>query len=195
MDKRAIKQQRIENILLSLKRFDYLTRAQIQRIHDLKGERNANRFLNGMNEYLGSFRHGLEKVYYLNKAGRDRVNCDVIRKKTPQVEHFLLRNQAWIHLGKPRTWENEIKIKVGDVSVTCDAKFTAKGGVPVFVEIDVSQPMAVNQRKIAKYKKIQELTGQPFHLVWITELESRRPRLTECSAGIPGRVYTLKEIQ
>lgn len=172
-----------------------MTRSQIQTIHNLKGDRNANRFLNDMEEYLASFRHGLEKVYYLNKAGRDRVNCDVIRKKTPQIQHFLIRNQLWIHLKRPHTWENEIKITAGDTSIVCDSKFTAKGNIPVFVEVDVSQPMAQNQRKIEKYKRFKELVGEPFHLVWITELESRRPKLTELSSGLSGHVYTLKEIQ
>lgn len=147
-----------------------------------------------MEQYLGSFRHGLENVYYLNKNGRDRVQCDVIRKKTPNIQHFLLRNQAWIYLKRPRTWENEVKVIVGDASIVCDAKFSAKGGIPVFVEIDVAQPMIKNQRKIEKYKKLQTLTDQPFHVVWVTELESRRPKLTELSAGLSGRVYTLKEI-
>lgn len=180
---------------MSLKRFDYLTRSQIQRIHNLKGDRNANRFLNDMGEYLSSFRHGLEKVYYLNKSGRDRVNCEVIRKKTPQIQHYILRNQAWIHLGRPFDWENEVKIIVGDTSIICDAKYTAKGKIPVFVEIDVSQAMAVNQRKIEKYRKFKELTGQKFFLIWITELDSRRVKLKELSEGLSAIVHSAKEIQ
>lgn len=190
-----MKQQRIENILLSLKRFDYLTRAQIQTIHGLKGERNANRVLNDMDEYLGKFRHEKEYVYYLNKAGRDRINCDVIRKKTPNIQHFLIRNQMWIALKYPRTWENEIKIKVGDTSIVCDAKYTLKGGIPVFVEVDVTQPMIKNRAKIEKYRKIGEMTGQPFHLLWITEVEGRRAKLTEMMAGLSGKIYTLKDIK
>jgi hypothetical protein len=171
-----------------------LTRSQIQRIHGLKGDRNANRVLKSMEEYLGSFRHGLENVYYLNKAGRDRVQCEVIRKKTPNIEHFLIRNQLWIHLGFPRTWDNEIKLKVGDTSIVCDAKFTAKGGIPVFVEVDVTQPMIKNRAKVEKYKKIREMTGQQFHLVWITQLEGRRAKLQEMMGDLTGRIYSLKEI-
>lgn len=193
MDKTAAKQQRIENILLSLKRFDYLTRSQIQRIHNLKGDRNANRVLKSMEEYLGSFRHGLENVYCLNKAGRDRVQCETIRKKTPNIEHFLLRNQLWIALRYPHTWENEVKLKVGDVSVVSDAKFI-KNGVPVFVEVDISQPMIKNRAKIEKYKKIKEMTNDPFHVVYVTQLEGRRAKLNEMLVGLSGKVYTMKEI-
>ena len=180
---------------MSLKKFDYLTRSQIQRVHNLKGERNANRFLNSMSEYIGSFRHGLENVYYLNKKGRERVGCDVIRKKTPNIQHFLLRNQLWIELKCPRTWENEIKMKVGDLSIVSDAKFIMKGGIPVLIEVDVMQPMAKNKLKIQKYKEIKRITGQEFHLLWVTELESRRPKLESLMDGIAGKVYTLNEIK
>ena len=157
MNKRVAKQQRIENILLTLRKFDYMNRSQLQAIHNLKSDRNANRFLNDMSEYLCSFRNGLENVYYLSKEGRERVKCDVIRKKTPQIQHFLLRNQLWIHLNCPSGWENEIKIEAGNTSIVCDAKYTANN-IPVFVEVDISQPMSVNKKKIEKYKKIQELT-------------------------------------
>jgi Replication-relaxation len=194
MDKRAEKQQRVESILLSLKRFDYLTRSQIQTIHRLKGDRNANRILNDMAEYLGTFRHGLENVYYLNKEGRDRVRSTVIRKKTPNIQHFLLRNQLWIHLKFPHTWENEVRLTAGDVSIIPDAKFV-KNGILVFVEVDVAQPMVKNRAKIERYKKIRELTGDPFHVVWITEIESRRPALNELMSGLSGKVYTFNEIK
>jgi hypothetical protein len=195
MDKTAAKQQRIENILLSLKRFDYLTRAQLQFIHNLKGDRNANRILTGMDEYLHHFRHGLEKVYYLSKAGRERVGAEVVRKKTPNIQHFLLRNQLWIHLGYPHTWENEIKITVKDISVVCDAKFNMKDKNLGIVEVDISQPMIKNKAKIDKYRKIKEMTGNEFHLIWVTELESRKTKLLELMKGLPGHVFTLKEIK
>ncbi|MGG1691828.1 replication-relaxation family protein [Heyndrickxia ginsengihumi] len=194
MDKRAAKQQRIESILLSLKKQGYLTRRQIQTIHNLKGDRNANRILNDMSEYLQSFRHEMEKVYYLSRKGRERVKCDVVRKKTPNIQHFLLRNQLWVYLRCPSSWKNEIKIKVDNVSIVCDAMFY-KGKIPVFVEVDVSQPMVKNRGKIEKYRKIRDLTGQEFILIWITELESRRTKLNALMSGLKGRVYTLSEIK
>jgi hypothetical protein len=194
MNKTAMKQQRIENILLSLRKFDYLTRAQIQQIHGLGGDRNANRILNDMSDYLDSFRNELEKVYYLNKNGRERVGHGVIRKKTQNIDHFLLRNQLWIHLKKPHTWDNEYKLTAGDVSIVCDAHFI-KNGIKAFVEVDIAQPMIKNRAKIEKYKKIKELTGDPFHLIWITQLESRRPKLNELMDGLPGRVFTHNEIK
>jgi hypothetical protein len=194
MKQHAEKQQRIENILLSLKRFDYLTRPQIQTIHNLKGDRNANRFLNSMSEYLGMFKQGIENVYYLNKAGRERVQCEVIRKKTPNIQHFLLRNQLWIAMGMPYSWGNEYKVIVGDIAIVCDAKFMIDK-TDALVEVDICQPMIKNKAKIEKYKRIKELTGNDFRLIWVTELESRRPKLNELMKGMPGRVLTLNEIK
>jgi hypothetical protein len=171
-----------------------MTRSQLQIVHNLKGDRNANRILNDMQEYLCSFRHGLENVYYLSKEGRERIRCDVIRKKTPNIQHFLLRNQLWIYLKCPSSWQNEIKINAGEKAIVCDAKYLIND-VPVFVEVDVTQPMNVNKKKIDKYKQIKELTNQPFHLAWVTEIESRRSKLNELCAGLSGRVFTFREIR
>lgn len=171
-----------------------MTRRQLQTIHNLKGDRNANRVLNDMGEHLHSFRHGLENVYYLSKTGRERIKCDVIRKKTPQIQHYLLRNQLWIHLKYPSTWRNEVRIKAKDISIVSDAIFK-NGKANVFVEVDISQAMAVNKKKIDKYRKIRDLTGQDFLLVWVTELESRRSKLMELMGDLTGRVFTLNEIK
>lgn len=178
---------------MSLKKCDYLTRRQLQTIHNLKGDRNANRILNDMGQYLHSFRHGLENVYYLSKDGRERVKAKVVRKKTPNVQHFLLRNQLWIYLKCPASWKNEVRVKVGDKSIVCDAIFK-NNKVPVFVEVDVSQPMAVNKKKMEKYRQIKDMTKQSFQLVWVTELESRRNKLKELAGDLPCVVFTLNEI-
>lgn len=187
------KQMRMESILSSISKFDYLTQAQIQEIHDLKSPRNANRVLNSMSDYLSSFRLGLEKVYYLNKNGRELVNNKVVRKKTPHVEHYLTRNQLWIHLRKPVEWQNEVKLKAGDFYIVCDAK-TSQNGIPVFIEVDVSQSMQENKLKIEKYKQLMEITKQKFYVVWVTKIDSRRKRISELSQGLPGYIYTLEEI-
>lgn len=171
-----------------------MTRKQIQVLHNLGGDRNANRVLNDMREYLHSFRHGMENVYYLSKEGRERVNSKVVRKKTSQIEHFLLRNQLWIYLKCPTTWKNEVKVKIGDHSIICDAMFY-QGKTPVFIEVDVSQQMVKNKTKIDKYRQIKESIKQDFILVWITELESRRAKLNELMKGLKYRVYTLNEIK
>lgn len=148
-----------------------------------------------MDEYLGWFRHGLQKVYYLNKTGRERIGAEVTRKKTPNIQHFLLRNQLWMALGFPHSWENEIKITVKDISIVCDAKFLMKDKNLGLIEVDVSQPMIKNKAKIEKYRKIKEMTGNDFKLIWVTELESRRAKLNELMKGMDGKVYTWNEIK
>lgn len=188
-----MKEQRTESILWSLKRFDYLTQAQIQVIHDLKGERNANRVLNGMSAYISSFRNGLEKVYYLNKNGREYMDHNIIRKKTANADHFITRNQLWIYLRRPKEWQNEVQIKAGEISIVCDAK-TSQNGIPVFIEVDISQPMQVNKAKIQKYKKLQQISKDPFYVVWVTKFPGRKKKLMELSAGLKGHVYTVEEI-
>lgn len=195
MNYHHLHQQRTENILLSLKKLDYLNRYQLQVMHNIKTSANANRVLRGLSEYVSSFRFGLEKVYYLNKAGRERVQCTKIRKKTPNVQHYLLRNQFYIYKKYPATWENEMKFKVDKISLICDAEYREfYNGKRCFVEIDISQPMSNNKSKIDKYRKIKELTGADFNLIWVTELESRRHKLMKMCEGLPGKVYTLQDI-
>ena len=80
MEKIVKKVQREENILLSLKKLSYLSRSQIQVLHDLGSARNASRILQHMNNYVSSFRDG-ENIYYLNKDGRERVNSKKVLKK------------------------------------------------------------------------------------------------------------------
>lgn len=188
------RQERVESILSSLSDLDYLTRSQLQQIHDLKGERNANRFLKSMGDYVSYFRNGLEKVYYLNATGRDYIGEGRVRKRTSQVDHFLLRNQLFIELGQPPSWEKEVRIKAGDLSLVCDARYHDNGRW-CFVEVDCQQSMKRNRGKVDKYRKIREATRENFKIVWITEMESRRQKLARLCAGMPFRVYTAQDVR
>lgn len=190
----TLKKQREEDILLSLRNCSFLTQKQIQSLHNLGSDRNANRVINNMSEYLHSFRHGLEKMYYLSKDGRDRIGCTKQVKKTINAQHYHLRNQFYIYLNCPSTWKNEVKIKAGRESLIADAVYQSKQG-HVFVEVDVTQPMAANARKIEKYKRLRELTGQDFYLVFVTQLTSRAIRLNSLMQGLSGKVYTFNEIR
>jgi hypothetical protein len=188
--------QRHENILLSLKRLDYLSRSHIQRLHDLKGDRNARRVLADMKEWLSSFRgETAESIYYLSKAGRDRVGATIARQKIGQANHYLMRADAFIKYGSPADWRNEIKITVPDVvRVIPDAMFT-QGGRKHFVEIDHLQAMSKNAEKIQKYRKLKE-TGalqdkylQFPRLLWVTMTEGRRKQLTDLSKGLDVTIH------
>ncbi|MCA1058134.1 replication-relaxation family protein [Rossellomorea aquimaris] len=182
MNKELLKQQRHENILLSLKKLDYLSRSQIQKIHRLKSTRNANRVLKDMSEYLSSFRHG-ENIYYLNKKGRELVKTQKVCKKTAQVNHYLMRNTLYISLGCPATWKNEIKLKVKDIQIVCDAIYEVKDTIHI-IEVDHTQKMMENKRKIEKYREIVKLTGKVIKFHWITTTHNRQKQLLELSQGL-----------
>ncbi len=187
------KEKKIEEILLSLKRCDYLTREQLQKLHDLGGVRNAQRFLNNMNEYISHFTDSKKKVYYLNAYGREQVQADKVRKKTVQVHHFLMRNDLYIHLGRPFTWKNEVKISVGAHSIIADAVFNLKK-LHYFVEIDYKQSMSKNISKIKRYKELSAINPQ-FALLWVTTTPYRKKKLEALCAGLKGKVYLWDDVK
>jgi Holliday junction resolvase len=151
-------------------------------MHRLGSDRNATRVLKNMSEYLSSFRHK-ENVYYLNKQGREVVRSSKICKKTPQVDHYLMRNSLFIHLGCPVNWRNEIKIKVGDIHIVSDAMFEDKTFINI-VEVDFTQKMLENRNKIEKYREIVSLTGKNFKFHWITTTHNRQKQLYELHEGL-----------
>src|SRR5699024_4271562 len=73
--------QRQEKLLLLLKRFDYLTIKQFQKLHDLKSIRNAYRVIKQLEPYVNVFKDNGTNVYYLNKVGREYVNSSKERTK------------------------------------------------------------------------------------------------------------------
>jgi hypothetical protein len=176
---------------LSLKKHSYLSRSQIQKIHRLGSTRNANRVLKDMSEYLSSFRHG-ENVYYLNKQGRERVKSEKICKKTIQVNHYLMRNSLYIALGCPAKWKNEMKMKVGNTYIIADALFEEKEVINI-VEVDFTQKMMENRKKMERYRKIIELTGRQFKFHWITTTHNRQKQISEMCYDLDYHVSLAKD--
>ena len=172
---------------------DYLTRKQLQQLHDLKSDRNAQRILKEMEKYLSSFYDG-QNIYYLNKEGRERVNCEVIRKKTNNVNHYLMRNDVYIGYGCPNNWENEIRIrslsKNGNITAVCDARFEANKAAHI-VEIDNTQTMKKNRTKVEKYRRLIERNvfgGMP-KLIWVTTTKYRQETLLELCEGLDVQIF------
>ncbi|RDY70339.1 hypothetical protein DXT76_13825, partial [Halobacillus trueperi] len=62
-----------------MKKLDFLTRGQLQLLHDLKSDRNAQHVLKQMSPFLNTFKDG-QNIYYLNNKGRARVECEKVRK-------------------------------------------------------------------------------------------------------------------
>ena len=177
---------------MSLKKLDYLSRSQLQRIHRLGGDRNARRVIQNMSHYLCSFREG-ENIYYLNQEGRERVSSKKVRKKTLQARHFLMRNDVYIAYNQPATWKNEVRIKAGDdLVLIADAMFERSGRY-YFVEVDHTQKMNQNRSKIEKYKKIKQ--NNDFTLIWITLTEYRRKQLISLCEGLDAQVHTINDFK
>lgn len=185
-----------------MKKLDYLTRSQIQAIHKLKSDRNAQRVLKQMEEYLNVIKAG-ENIYYLNAAGRALVNCDKVRKSTGNIQHYIMRNQIYIAYGCPESWRNEMRIrsegttKKDNVTCVADALFK-QGDVFTIVEVDNTQTMKKNQTKIEKYRTLKKrgsfgMLAPKF--VWITTSEHRRNELEKLSHGLSTEVFTLADFR
>jgi hypothetical protein len=188
--------QREENILLSLKKLHYLSRSQLQKLHKLGSDRNAQRVLKNMSDYISSFKDH-EYIYYLNKEGRERVNSKKTLKKTIQARHFIMRNDLYLDYDSPTSWKNEVKLGIKEdksTLVVCDAVFQIGKQYHV-VEVDHTQKMIKNKSKMERYKKLIkyryfEITPK---FIWITTTEYRRKQLLEICKGLNVKVYTTKD--
>jgi hypothetical protein len=184
-----------------LKKQDFLNREQLTKMHRLGSVRNANRILKEMSPYLSSYREEYNStVYFLNKEGREYVNTDKVRRKNKFVNHYLMRNDFYIYMGYPHDWENEIKIGDGTFTIVCDSYFK-KDGKYHFLEVDSTQKMAINKKKVEQYKglmregKIANHLGHFPKLMWLTTTELRRKQLTLLCKGISYAVYTINDIR
>lgn len=189
------REKREEAILLSLRRCDYLTREQLQKMHNLGQTRNAQRILNDMSEYLSYFTEERKKVYYLNAAGRERIQAEKVRKKTSMITHYLIRNDLFITMGRPSSWKNEIKITIPDtkLSLIADAVYISNK-THHFIEIDYKQSMAKNAAKIKKYVQLSTLNPQ-FKLIWVTTTPYRKKKIESLCAGLNCKVYLWDDIK
>ncbi|WP_342515618.1 replication-relaxation family protein [Sutcliffiella sp. FSL R7-0096] len=186
-------QKKLEEILLSLKKCDYLSREQLQRMHRLGKDRNAQRILSNMEEFISYFHENRRKIYYLNAAGREMVQAVKKRKKTVQVNHYLMRNDLYIHKGRPSSWKNEVKISINKVAFIADAVYISNK-IHKFIEIDYKQSMVKNVQKIKKYKDLSTVNPH-FSLIWVTTTPYRKNRLEQLCQGLRGKVYLWEDLK
>lgn len=180
----------------SLKTLHYLSRSQLQTLHDLKGDRNAQKFLKSMDEYLNSFRDG-ETIYYLSKEGRERINCSRVTKKTTTARHYIMRNALYIAFSQPETWKNEQRIRHSAATIVCDATFTVDG-TRYLIEVDHEQKMTVNKSKMEKYQKLIEANAfgsMPVQIIWMTTSEYRRRQLEKFCDGLDAQIFIITDFQ
>lgn len=185
-----------EQILLSLNSLNFATRIQLQKIEDLKGDRNAHRILFEMekDKLINSVRHD-KKIYYLSSRGGERIGTSYIRLKRNQIEHNLMRNDLYIKLNMPESWKKEAPIVInGDVVLISDARFKSQGQHH-FVEVDNKQSMRANYDKIKKYKEVFKMIYRQhkYHptLIWYTLSDLRKDKLEQAcrKAGIKYQIY------
>ncbi|OEH53073.1 hypothetical protein AQ616_18730 [Oceanobacillus sp. E9] len=177
------RQQRDEQILLSLDKLTYATREQLQIINNLGGDRNAQRILARMEKDKLLLSARLEKkIYYLSNKGKQLIGSaqGILSKK--EVTHALMRNDLYIELGLPKDWRKERPVTWGDKKLIPDATFKRNGEF-YFIEIDNQQTMATNIEKIKKYKDLSYIIHQQYNhrptLIWYTLSEIRKKKLKE----------------
>lgn len=170
-------------------------------MHRLGGDRNAQKVLKSMEEYLYSFREeSYGTVYYLSKNGRQMIGSTKVVKRTLQVRHTLMRNDFYFHMGCPSNWRNEIKVTDGHTTLVTDALFT-KNNRHNFLEVDNTQSMSENAAKIKRYKDMfdrglfQKEFGYFPTLHLVTVSRGRIKRFAELCEGMPVKVYYIDDIR
>ncbi|MFE8704148.1 replication-relaxation family protein [Cytobacillus sp. FJAT-54145] len=165
-------------------------------LHRLGSDRNAQRVLKNMDDYISHFRD-TENIYYLNKEGRERVNAKKILKKTTQARHYIMRNDLYIAHGCPSTWRNEMKLGIKEdksTHVVCDAIFQTNERYHI-IEVDHTQKMTKNRAKVERYRKLMKygIFEKPPKFIWITTTELRRKQLLELHEGLDVKVFTVRD--
>jgi len=187
--------------LLSLETYGFLSTSQMQKIHDLGSYRNACRVLKNLSEYM-NIKRLTENVYYLNRKGREYIGSDQKSlTANMQISHILMRNEMLIYM-KPKRWQIEQPVIDGNgkVLVKPDALFEMEKWM--FIEIDNTQQLIVNKRKIEKYAEIKRSNilhnslGYFPQLIFLTKSDKRKERLVKMCREHQVRhmVYLLDDI-
>lgn len=150
-----------------------------------------------MAEYLCSFREQ-ETVFYLSAKGRKEIGSNVIRRRTLTVQHTLTRTELFIRYN-PDFWRVETPIKWSDNTIIPDAVFR-HNDTYYFAEIDLTQSMAANERKITLYASLREngaferKYGQFPTIIFVTVSEHRRKKLSALLDGFKAKVMTVNDL-
>lgn len=186
---------RQEKILLSLNELKFATSEHIRVLHKLGTLRNALKVLNHMKEYLNIRKHNGRNVYYLNNLGREVIGAETEIKWSLTVDHHLLRNDMLLYFECPSDWRAEQKItfkyKNGlsykESTIIPDATFTLHN-IFHFLEVDRTQSMSENKKKINQYKLLSPAIEEQFKhkpiLVFYTTTESRKGLLEKLCSDV-----------
>lgn len=193
--------------MFSLEKLKFANREQLQKIHKLGGDRNALKILNEMKEYFMIQNHNGMNVYYLSKLGRDRIGTENEMKWSLQAEHHLMRNDIYIYFEQPEDWriEEEILFRYSEgqerkhMKIIPDATFT-RNGIYHFLEVDRTQSMIDNKKKIENYAKLSPVLEKQYQkkpvIVFYTLTEVRRNKLKEIcqQCGLNCQVFIKEDI-
>lgn len=203
----------MEEILQTIDRLGIVKIKHLLEIHDLKSYSNTCRIIKTqLRPYIHETYFQKEKVMYLNKKGRELIASEKEELKISlQTIHYLLRNEVYIYFKCPPDWKNEYSIeeKVESFSgitfnglslsnkkkVVPDAVFT-RNGYQYLIEVDNTQDMRVNKKKIEAYREIlPNLKAATPILYFFTTTENRKRKLEEWLKGIRHEVMTFEEIK
>jgi hypothetical protein len=206
-------QNRVETLLQTIDRLGIVKIKHLQEIHDLN-YRNACRIITTqLRPYIHETYFQKEKVITLNKKGRELIASDKDEIKiSTQTIHYLLRNEVYLHFKCPSDWKNEHAIEAhvsghfgSDIvfngltlsnkkKVVVDAVFQRNGYLHL-IEVDNTQEMRANKKKIETYKEILPYVkeGTPI-LYFFTTTENRKRKLIEWCKGMRHEVYTFDEL-
>jgi hypothetical protein len=191
-------------ILQTIDRLGIVKIKHLLEIHDLKSYKNTCRIITSqLRPFIHESYFQKEKVIYLNKKGRDMIASDKEEIKiTQQTIHSLLRNEVYIFFKGPADWKNEFLIETNvngqlgsDIifqgvtlsnkkKVVPDAVFS-RNGYQYLIEIDHTQDMRINKKKIDTYREIMPYLKDGIPLLYFfTTTENRKRKLAEWMKGI-----------
>ena len=185
----------------------FVSRSQLQEIHALKSDRNALKVLGSMKDWLHckpSPERFNENIYYLNKEGSEMIGEPEERRWVQSVEHYLMRNDLYIHYGKPEPFHVEPEIALATIGtqkiIRPDAYFI-KDDIHYFLEVDRTQKMLENKKKIESYAELNPYLSAKYNtqmrIVFYTSSRVRQSKLSSwCKEhGVVCSVYTKDDLR
>lgn len=134
-------------------------------------------------------------------------------KVSDKTIHSLLRNEVYIYFQCPYDWEVEYTLSTNTEApnsfgisfqglslshkktVVCDGVFR-RNGYMYLVEVDNTQDMKVNKKKIEKYREVLPAYKEETpYLYFFTQTEARKKKLEEWLKGIRSKVLLYKELK
>lgn len=142
-----------------------------------------------------------EAVYYLNKAGRERVGSEKVITKSSIYNHTLMRSDVYAYY-RPEAWKNEypIELPLCGISIVSDAVFMMDGK-HYLLEVDNQQKMTANKEKLKQYKRFMDTEtwqksnkGEFPTILFYTLSDYRKAQLQEYNPGVPLQIITKKDL-